>query len=483
VYPAIDLTAGERERGTLETLIAAPVPRLGLLLAKYVAVLTVALLTATVNLLAMAITSHSTGLNASLFGGAGMTLAMVVKVLLLLGLFAAFFSAVLLAVTSMARSFKEAQAYIIPLMLLCLVPGIVCLAPSLKFTGLLAVIPLVNIVVLARDLLEGGVHSALAAAAVLSTMLYVLAAIALAARVFGSDAILYGGQATWSDFFRRPAEPRSTARPTTIMFILAAIFPCYFVLGNELARSVGLSIERRLIVAALVTAVVFGVIPWSVARFHRVSVRTGVGLGVSSAGALLAAALLGVSAWPAAHELFLFGEWLGVWTLQADQVALVENLVDEWQAVPWMLIVVTLAIVPAVFEECFFRGWLFTSLRSIMRPLGTIVAAAVMFGLFHVVAAQVLAVERFLPSTFLGLVLGWVRYRTGSVWPCILLHAVHNGLLLSITYWQDALQQRGIGVEEAVHLPATWLLVAGGVAAVGVALLVMSTRVSCSREA
>jgi ABC-2 type transport system permease protein/sodium transport system permease protein len=483
VYPAIDLTAGERERGTLETLIAAPVPRLGLLLAKYVAVLTVALLTATVNLLAMAITSHSTGLNASLFGGAGMTLAMVVKVLLLLGLFAAFFSAVLLAVTSMARSFKEAQAYIIPLMLLCLVPGIVCLTPSLKFTGLLAVIPLVNIVVLARDLLEGGVHSALAAAAVLSTMLYVLAAIALAARVFGSDAILYGGQATWSDFFRRPAEPRSTARPTTIMFILAAIFPCYFLLGNELARSVGLSIERRVIVSALVTAVVFGVIPWSVARFHRVSVRTGVGLGVSSAGALLAAALLGVSAWPAAHELFLFGEWLGVWTLRADQVALVENLVDEWQAVPWMLIVVTLAIVPAVFEECFFRGWLFTSLRSIMRPMGTIIAAAVMFGLFHVVAAQVLAVERFLPSTFLGLVLGWVRYRAGSVWPCILLHAVHNGLLLSISYWQDALQQRGIGVEEAAHLPATWLLVAGGVAAVGVALLVMSTRVPRSREA
>ena len=50
VYPAIDLTAGERERGTLETLIAAPVPRLGLLLAKYVAVLAVALLTAVVNL-------------------------------------------------------------------------------------------------------------------------------------------------------------------------------------------------------------------------------------------------------------------------------------------------------------------------------------------------------------------------------------------------------------------------------------------------
>ena len=152
VYPAIDLTAGERERGTLETLIAAPVPRLGLLMAKYVAVLVVALLTALVNLAGMTVTAHSTGLAASLFGG-GMSFEVVLKVLLLLGLFAAFFSAILLALTSCARSFKEAQAYIIPLMLLCLVPGVLCLMPGLEFKGWMAVTPLVNIVMLARDLL------------------------------------------------------------------------------------------------------------------------------------------------------------------------------------------------------------------------------------------------------------------------------------------------------------------------------------------
>src|SRR5262249_11112667 len=55
VYPAIDLTAGERERGTLEILVAAPIPRLAVLFAKYVAVLTVALLTALVNLGMMAL--------------------------------------------------------------------------------------------------------------------------------------------------------------------------------------------------------------------------------------------------------------------------------------------------------------------------------------------------------------------------------------------------------------------------------------------
>ena len=188
-------------------LIAAPVPRLGLLLAKYVAVLTVALLTALINLAGMTITAHSTGLAASLFGG-GMSLMVVVKVLLLLALFAAFFSAILLALTSYARSFKEAQAYIIPLMLLCLVPGVLCLMPSLEFQGWMAVTPLVNIVMLARDLLEGSVQTSMAIAAVFSTIFYIGAAIALAAQIFGTDAILYGSPATWSDLMRRPAEPQ-----------------------------------------------------------------------------------------------------------------------------------------------------------------------------------------------------------------------------------------------------------------------------------
>src|SRR5207302_590813 len=69
VYPAIDLTAGELERGTLEILVAAPVPRLALLFAKYVSVLTVALLTAVINLITMLVTLFLSGLLPVAFQG------------------------------------------------------------------------------------------------------------------------------------------------------------------------------------------------------------------------------------------------------------------------------------------------------------------------------------------------------------------------------------------------------------------------------
>ena len=475
VYPAIDLTAGERERGTLEMLIAAPVPRVGLLLAKYVAVLAVALLTALVNLAGMAITAHSTGLNALLFGGAGLSLPVVIKVLLLLALFAAFFSAVLLAITSCARSFKEAQAYIIPLMLLCLVPGVICLMPSLELTGLLAVVPLVNIVLLARDILEGGVDPLLASVAVLSTAFYVVAAIAVAARIFGTDAILYGSQSTLTDIFRRPAAPQPALPLSAAAFSLALMFPAYFVLSATLAQSREISLEWRLFIGAFVTMLVFCGIPAAITLVNRVRTKSGIGLVRPHSTSLLAAAMLGLVLWPAAHELFLLNEWIGISSL-LDQLAEVKAFLEQLQHVSPVWILLALAIVPGVCEEFFFRGVLFASLRKMTTPWRTILATAVLFGLFHVVAGTVLAPERFLPSAFLGLVLGWVRYRTGSVWPCMLLHAVHNGLILCVVHWRDELADRGLGFEEAAHLPVTWLMLGGIGIVMAVALMTFVTQ-------
>jgi ABC-2 type transport system permease protein/sodium transport system permease protein len=203
VYPAIDLTAGERERGTLEILVAAPIPRLGLLSAKYIAVVVVALLTALVNLVSMTATLQISGLAERVFQGQGLTAAVVLEVFGLLVLFAAFFSAVLLILTSFARSFKEAQAYLVPLMVVSLVPGMLGIMPGMSLEGPLALVPLLNIVLLARDLFEGKANPFAAAAVVGSTFLYALCAVTVAAQIFGAEAVLYSERVSWSHLFRR----------------------------------------------------------------------------------------------------------------------------------------------------------------------------------------------------------------------------------------------------------------------------------------
>ncbi len=203
VYPAIDVTAGERERGTLEILVAAPVPRLAVLFAKYLAVLFVAMLTAMVNLGSMALTLYLGGIADKLLGPDALSPLVLVQVLALLLLFAAFFSAVLLTLTSFARSFKEAQSYLVPLMLLALMPGVLSLIPGLHLRGFLSVVPLLNVALLTRDLLEGNVHLFGALVVVGSTLAYAALALALAARIFGAEAVLYNQSGSWRDLLRR----------------------------------------------------------------------------------------------------------------------------------------------------------------------------------------------------------------------------------------------------------------------------------------
>jgi ABC-2 type transport system permease protein/sodium transport system permease protein len=471
VYPAIDLTAGERERGTLEALMAAPVPRLGLLAAKYVAVVTVALLTAGANLLAMIITLLTTGLGKILFGQSGLSPLVVLEVFALLVLFAGFFSAVLLAVTSFARSFKEAQAYLIPLMLLSLAPALISLAPGVEFDELLAVTPLVNIVLLARDLFEGGVDPTPATVAILSTALYALAAIGLAARTFGTDAILYGSEATWSDLFRRPSGARRVPTVSGAMMVLAVLFPCYFLVTGVLAQLAIDSLSARLMLTGVATAVLFGGFPLLAAILQGLPRVDVFRLRPAHPIAVLGAAVLGLSLWPIAHEIFLLNETIGLATLSEERIESAHQLLDSWHQVSPLLVLAALAVAPAVCEELLFRGYLQGAFLAATSPRKSILITAGLFGLFHVLATNVLMTERLLPSSFLGLILGWVCWRSGSVFPGMLLHACHNGLLLMLGYYKDELVKWGWGLQEQSHMPAEWLAAAAVGLVVGLALV------------
>ncbi len=483
VYPAIDLTAGERERGTLEMLMASPVSRLKLLLAKYVAVVTVAFLTALVNLTAMTITLQSTGLGRVLFGESGLGFVRVAQILALLVLFAAFFSAVLLALTSFARSFKEAQAYLIPLMLLSLGPGVVSLLPGLQLQGVLAITPVSNIVLLARDLCGGGVNPLMAAVAVLSTCLYTLAAIGVAARIFGTDAVMSGGQGELRSLFTANADRRGGVSSVSgALLCLAILFPLYFVASTGLGQLSELSLPVRLALSGIATSLLFGAVPLIAIRLQRLDPWQAFGLHAAVPAAFTVALLLGVSVWPIAHEIIMFAESLGISSIRSEQLAAAEGLLAELRTISPILILAAMAFAPAIFEELFFRGYLFSALRQATSRRNTILISALLFGLFHVISNGALSVERFLPSTFMGLLLGWLCYQSGSVLPGMLLHASHNGFLMMLSYYKDELAARGIGIEEQSHMPPLWIGTSVAVLVTGLFLIAVLPRRADSRR-
>lgn len=467
VYPAIDLTAGERERGTMEALVAAPIPRMRILFAKFIAVLTVATLTASLNLIGMMVTIWAFRLEGMLFQSGTFSFASVAQVFALLLLFAAFFSAVLLAVTSFARSFKEAQAYLIPLILLSLAPGVVSLAPGLSLSGPISLVPLLNFVLLARDILHGQVAAAPAIIAILSTLLYAVLAIAFASRIFGTDAILYGSQQSVKDSLRRPKQPQEAISPLAAILCLTCLFPANFVAISVLGRLAPEDIRLPLIIMSIVTVLFFVGVPLLFAWHQRVRLTTGFALQWPRVLPLAAAIIVGLTAWPIAlifitltHQLIT---WLGgaesgaAW--QEQLVGWSKSYVERWRQLPIGVILLTHAIVPAFAEEWFFRGFL---LRSLLRRFKTaaapILISGLIFGAFHLLSESVISLDRFIPTTLMGMLLGLICWRTGSLLPGILVHVLNNATVVSLAYFQEDLQQLSWFPFRGDELPWVWVL-------------------------
>lgn len=491
VYPAIDLTAGERERGTMEALIATPAPRFALLLSKYVAVVCVAILTALANLFATWITLSFGGLGQALLGKNGFSIWMLVQILPLLVIFASFFSAILLALCSFARSFKEAQAYLIPVMLLSLGPGLITLMPNVQFTTLLGVVPLVNILLLSRDIMLGQSSLVPAFAAVFSTIIYACATLVVASRLFGAEAATAGSQETWAELLGRPKKSRLRPSIGELAIYLAILFPIFFIASN-VGGMMNLKGSQAMFFNAILLFTLFLFMPLVFAWQRRLDWKAtflirllapGSGSMIakraSAASWILAVVLLGCGMWMVAFEAYLlFESWsLASQLTEEDRVKLKETFLT----IPFWVVLLTGAVAPAIAEEFFFRGFVLSAFRSKLFPLRSVLYSAILFAVFHVIAGSVLSLEKFAPTIILGLALGTLAVRTGCLWPGILLHMMHNGLVFGLTRISESELEKWLG-PDGKHLPLNWML--GGVLAIGLGfvILFLATRQERSNE-
>ncbi len=200
---AVDATAGEKEKGTLEALLAAPVPLLGIALGKTLATVAMALLSGAAGLLGLALGGALTArLSGQLPGGEGQAMALGGQVSLDWGSFfalfltalllALFMGAIMVSLGLYARSFKEAQSYLGHLQLLALLPLL-----FLQFRGFLELetwhhlLPLFNVALLMDALLKGSATPLQAGLTWVSTLAYGGIALGLAVLAFGREDVVY----------------------------------------------------------------------------------------------------------------------------------------------------------------------------------------------------------------------------------------------------------------------------------------------------
>ena len=200
MYPAMDLTAGEKERGTMETILSSPISRLDLVLGKFFLVLTASLVTAALSVLSMGVSfwgmqqvkSFDISKNPD---AAGMQLhisfSAVLSVFLMALPLAVLFSAGLITISLFAKSYKEAQSYVSPLMILVIVPAVAAMLPGIELTSKLALIPILNVSLLCKELVTGTYHWNYIALIFLSTCVYAAFALFLAVKMFQREDVLF----------------------------------------------------------------------------------------------------------------------------------------------------------------------------------------------------------------------------------------------------------------------------------------------------
>lgn len=195
LYPAIDLTAGEKERGTIETILASPVGRTELVLGKFLLVVMASLTTAVLALLSFAITLSAAG---GMLGRAGrealpfvISAQGVVAVFFMVLPLAVMFAGALLAVALLAKSYREAQSYIQPLMIVVILPAIAALLPGVELNTKLALVPILNVSLVSKEILTGNYPWGLIALIFGSSCVYAAAALFVAVRAFQQESVLF----------------------------------------------------------------------------------------------------------------------------------------------------------------------------------------------------------------------------------------------------------------------------------------------------
>jgi sodium transport system permease protein len=198
MHPAMDLTAGEKERGTMETILSSPISRMHLVLGKFLLVLTTALTTALLSVISMAVsftianalraTPIQAGENGMSFHiGFGAALSVFLMAIPL----AVLFSAVLITIATFAKSYKEAQSYIMPILFIVIIPAVAAMIPTVELTPKLALVPILNVSLLCKELVIGTYHWNFIAIIFISTCVYAAAALFIAVKMFQREDVLF----------------------------------------------------------------------------------------------------------------------------------------------------------------------------------------------------------------------------------------------------------------------------------------------------
>jgi len=192
-YPSTDATAGEKERGTLETLLTFPIKSRDIIIGKLLSVTISSIITGILSLILALIAFNIANGMFSIYTNTPITLSClsIVMSMLVIAFYSLFISGLCIAIASMSKTFKEAQSALTPLTFISLFPGMIAFMIGIKTNTLLSIVPFLNFSLVLNDISVGIINYLEISLMFISTIIYIVIVIWLIVKQYKSEKILF----------------------------------------------------------------------------------------------------------------------------------------------------------------------------------------------------------------------------------------------------------------------------------------------------
>lgn len=444
IYPAIDATAGEKERGTLETLLTLPVSNYQLIISKFLAVSTLASVSAFLNFASMGMIGifmyQSVELTGTIKGGIqlGTFIPAVLIMLVCVLVFAMLLSALCLCLCIFAKSFKEAQNYSTPLLLVVMMMGYIGFIPGVELNSTYAIIPIANIVLLVKNIFTFQYSFGNLFLVLITNIVYSFLAIVLMSKMYNTESVLFGEGGSVKLFESRANMKKGQMPGIGDAFLLLAVSVLVmFYIGSYAQLKLGFW-------GIPVQQILFFVMAAGFAWYMKADYKKLFSIKVPKVNGVIGSFFLWVGCY--IGMILLSIPLSEIFKEDAGQL----NALNDWLAEqPFWAMLLVIGIMPAICEETLFRGFLFGTMKEKWKPFTAIFVSGLIFGIYH------MSVIKAVTITFLGMALAYSVYCSGSIATSILMHLCNNTITVVLYRYPEPLKKIcPFLFEESLSVPA-----------------------------
>ncbi len=438
---AVDLVAGEKERGTLETILVSAASRMELVLGKFVAVISIALLTVLLNLASIFfsfrhLVSQAAAESVAIqipFGSLFLILILMVPMII-------FFAAVVFSFSTYARNMKESYSYTQPLMIVAMLLSLISALPAIETTLGMTLIPVINVSLMIKDIMMGDLNISFFMTTLISTCILVVLAVSFSIKLFSKEEILFRTTEDTEIIDKNKRGLRVlSSKFATLFFILILLLFYYLGLSWQIADLESGLIKTLILLVFLPTLLII--------KIGRLSFKEVLSLKFTRASNYLLILLASI---PIFILVTLLSQIINIIYPFPEQY--LENFQNLYflEGRTFLYSLFIIALLPGIVEEVMFRGYFIKAFRE-KGIWNSIVISAILFAILH------LDIFRFVPVAILGVWMGYLLVKSGSIFLPILAHTANNSLALFIARYGEGIP--GIELIVSDDMVAWWTVI------------------------